>query len=604
MSGPKISEYELEQQRRQRLREALEIRKAAYCRAISIRQNLLKQIQINENIFNSKLEMLKSVKTDNQQLASAYCRQTEEIERVLSDFDDMMNKPIPRMDDITESEYTQCAQADLINGGTKVLKTRFDNLLAEYNEKEKQISEEIKKQIEYMKANTELEMQRTKSRRAIQQFADQLQKIINSHESVSEVENAVSEIKSVRASLLDDAGELLHLSVPSQTEDVRNLMIKTMRESEALINMADKVIQGSLGQIKSFAASKKEVSSILDDFDAQQKRAAVSNALTEVNDVHLAEYKEPDYYKTLEENARKELNFLLDRIEDAVCNDSVCTEDDQRLGEIYLNIQKTAEHAQKSLAVEIIQAQDILAQVNLRAEHFEQCYCRYATACEMLNQLYEANGEEDKKIKVLERMDYVSFDALRDEEERINGILTMENEQCFIRKTINEVMREFGYGMAEEFVLHRQQKGTHLLCRKENSDTAIHVHYGRGAKKRIMLEVVGVRKMSGGNLDNGVNGRMIEPDALTEKRRQELLERQTAFCLIHPEIIKALEAKGIKTSSIEWNPPGIEFCEEIAIIDKTVGKEHIRQAGTDKDGGRKKQIPKFMEKRMSSRKFA
>lgn len=607
MSGPKISEYELEQQRRQRLREALEIRKAAYCRAISTRQNLLKQIQISENIFESKREMLKSkremlksVKTDNQQIASAYLRQTNEIERVLSDFDKIMNESIPRMDEITESESTKCAQADYINKCTAVLKIRFDKLLAEYNEKEKQINEEIneeiKKQIEYKKANTELEMQRTKSEQAILQYADKLEKIINSQKSVSEVENAVSEIKSVRAFLLDNAEKLLQLQVPSQTEEVRNLIIKTMRESEALINMADKKIQGSLGQIKNFAASKKEVSSILEDYEAQQKRVASSNMLTEINDICFSEYKEPDYYKTLEENARKELDSLLSRIEDAVCDHSVCREDTQCLEEIYDRIQKTAEISQKSLAAEIIQAQDILAQVNLRAELFEKCYCSYATACEMLNQLYKANGEEHKKIEVIERMDYVSFEALCDEEERINGILTLENERCFIRKTIDEVMQEFGYSMAEEFVLHREQKGTHLLCKKENGDTAIHVHYGNGAKKRIMLEVVGVRKTSGDNLDNGVNGQVIESDALSEKRRQELLERQTAFCLIHPEIIKALEAKGIKTSSIELNPPGIEFCEEIAIKDKTVVEPRSKPP-------RKKSIPKSMEKRMSKRKF-
>lgn len=44
MSGPKISNYELEQLRRQRLEEALEARKAKYCRAISLRQGLLKQV--------------------------------------------------------------------------------------------------------------------------------------------------------------------------------------------------------------------------------------------------------------------------------------------------------------------------------------------------------------------------------------------------------------------------------------------------------------------------------------------------------------------------------------------------------------------------------
>lgn len=609
MSGPKISEYELEQRRRQRLNAALEIRKAAYCDAISTRQSLLRQIQVNEKIFNSKRKRSESEKTGNEQINSAYRRQTKEIEAVLDAFKAIMNESIPGMDEITESESTQCVQADNINRRTAELKKIFNRLLEDYDREEKKIGEEIKaeyiKEYEYIKAKAELEVQRTKSRQAIQQFADKLKKTINSLESVSEVENAVSKIKSVRVALLDNADKLLHLQVPSQTKDVKNLIIKTVQESEALINRADKEIQGPLRQIKNFAESKKEVSRILDDFDAQQERAALSKALTEIDDTRFTEYKEPEYYKALEEDARKELDSILDRIEDAVCDDSVCQEDAQRLEEIYINIQETAEHSKGSLAAEIIQAKDSLAQVNLRAKDFEQCYCRYFTACEMLNQLYEANGEGYKKIKVMERMDHVSFETLCDEEERINGILTLENERCFIRKTINEVMQEFGYSMGEEFVLHREQKGTHLLCKEENGDTAIHVHFGNGAKKRIMLEVVGVGKTSGDNLNDGVNGQIIEADKLSEKRRQELFERQTAFCQIHPEIIKALEAKGIRTSSIELNPPGIEFCEEIAIKDKTVENEDATQIGDDRrNQRRRRETPKFMEMRMSKRRFS
>ena len=188
---------------------------------------------------------------------------------------------------------------------------------------------------------------------------------------------------------------------------------------------------------------------------------------------------------------------------------------------------------------------------------------------------------------------------------RINGILVQENERCFIRKTIDEVMREFGYSMSDEIVLYRKQKGTHLLCKREDDDTAIHVHYGTGAKRRIMLEVVGIGKASGGNLDDGVNGQIIGPDALSESRRQELLKRQTAFCRIHPEMIRALEKKGIITSSLEPNPPRIEFCEEIAVVDKTAVE--INSAGDGeiamREQRRRKSMPKFMEKRVSKRKF-
>lgn len=613
MSGPKISEYELEQLRRQRLREALEARKAKYCCAISMRQGLLKQIQASATIFESKLEVLKSMKHDNQQIVSAYLRQANAIKAVCRKFDDIMNEPIPRMDEITESESTQCKQADFMNERTETLKSQFDHLLAKYDKEEKQIGENI----EYIKANIELERQREESRQAIRQCSDKLQKIASSAESVSEMENAVSAIKSVRTDLLDNADRLLHLLIPPQTKDVKNLIIKTRQESEALINLADKNIQGPLEHIKNYAAARKEVSDILDDFDARRKRAALSDTLTKMEDIRFAEYEEPNYYKTLEEDARKKLDSLLDKIEDTICDVSVCAEDTQCLGEIYINIQKTAEHSRRSLAAEIIQAQDILAQVKLRSERFEQCYCRYATACEMLNQLYKAGGEENRSVKVMDRMDFISLNALCDEEMRINGILALENERCFIRKTIDEVMREFGYNMAEEFVLHREQRGTHLLCRKEGDDTAIHVQYGTGVKRRIMLEVVGVGKTFRGNLDNGVNGQIIGPDALPEGRRKQLLDRQTAFCLIHPKIIEALGKKGIRTSSIELNPPGIEFCEEIAVVDKIAGEKGLADEGKIAGekrlavGGedakrrppRKKSVPGFMEKRMSKRKF-
>ena len=60
MSGPKTSGCELEQQKRQRLREALEIRKAAYYHAISKRQILLKQIQTSAEILERKLKQIQT----------------------------------------------------------------------------------------------------------------------------------------------------------------------------------------------------------------------------------------------------------------------------------------------------------------------------------------------------------------------------------------------------------------------------------------------------------------------------------------------------------------------------------------------------------------
>lgn len=631
MSGPKTSECELEQQKRQRLREALEIRKAAYYHAISKRQILLKHIQTSTEILERKLKHIQTsrdvfkekrnqsgaiiieeakIEEENRDIISAYEEQIHQINHVTNIFYKMTNEPMPEMDDITESESTQCLQADQIQKRTKQLEAEYNSLLADYNRTEertekcvKQAEESIRQIIqEYRKASAELSAQRDQCQKNIRQISNHLQSIIDSQASVLEMEHAVSAIRSVRTTLLEQSEALLNRPIPTQTaEEVRALTLQTRQETEALIDRANQDIQGPLEQMKRFAASQQEVSAIIYAFEAQRNRAASSDALTEIKDQFYSEPEAPDPYKALEETMRKELDSILDRIEDAVCNDSVCKEDAQQLVEIYGDIQKTANNSRGSLAAELIQARDILAQVNRRAELFEQCYCRYVTACEMLNQLYERTGEERKRKAVIERSGFASIDELGDEEERISAILTAENEQHFIRKTITEVMRAFGYNMTEGFVLHREQRGTHLLCRKENEDTAIHVHYSGGAKKRFMLEVVGVRKVSESELEKGVNGKIIGTEALSEARRQELLERQTAFCQIHPEIIRVLEEKGIRTSSIELNPPDIEFCEEIAITGAvTEGEEDAA-----KRGGRKARNarPKEMEMRMTRRKF-
>lgn len=616
MSGPKYSEYDLEQERRQRLREALEIRKAAYCRAVNERQKLLKQIEAGRKFLESKKKFFEEKrdkseqdecrpeKSEAEKLKSAYRELVEKIETVLSRCEENMDSPVPKTDNRTESESTECEEADWINVYTEQLKTEFDRLLETYNETEKRTEEKVREirecveeRREYGKAKRELAAQREKSNRAIQEFAEKLQETINSQGPVSEMKNAVAEISAVRASLLADAGKLLRRPLPKQAEQVRTLTAKTMRAAEALINTAERNIRRPLEQMKRFAAFQKEVTGILRDFEAQQKRAALRPALTKINDVKYDEYEEPDHYKTLEEKARRDLNSVLDRIEDAICDDSVCAEDVRRLEAIYQSIQETVKHSRGSLAGELSQAWDILGQVKIRAESFERCYCGYTTACEMLNRLYAENGEPNKQIDILDRLDYDSIGALYDEEARINGILVQENERKFIRNTIKEVMEQFGYNMAEELVLHREQKGYHLLCKKEGGDTGIHVHYSNGAKKRIMLEVVGVGKTTEDKLAEGVNGRMIGPDELTESRRQQLLARQTGFCLIHPRIVAALEEKGIRTNAIEFCPPGMEFCEEIALVDKEKGEEKRKRER------RRRQTPKFMEKRMSKRKL-
>ncbi|MBQ5754872.1 MAG: hypothetical protein IIV90_04310 [Oscillospiraceae bacterium] len=157
---------------------------------------------------------------------------------------------------------------------------------------------------------------------------------------------------------------------------------------------------------------------------------------------------------------------------------------------------------------------------------YADAYDRYAALCTLLkkpirpqNDLGTAR-EWEEQVEILEE-EYRCIDEME-----------------YIADTINEVMEEQGYSLMGSSVLRRRDTGSQVdySLYQFGDDTGIAVYTGENGE--VMMEIE--------NLGQG---------NLTDDERDLSYEEQLYFCASHPELVEALEKRGILINQKSWQAP-------------------------------------------------
>lgn len=357
------------------------------------------------------------------------------------------------------------------------------------------------------------------------------------------------EIKQIKSCAIDDLNGILAVkSIPAEAEEIEHL-------DQLLITAFNKAYGDTYlkqaNRIKTIIHAEYEFESndekIRREFDFSNLK---KDTVDEMNDVS---------FEDVGENQISEVTVYLETIKNLVNNDDAINREDKK----------------QLLAVK----QDILNSINCTFDVQSAIFCEadlllkkvtYNTA--LFNDVYrDYYAEYTAFIKEYNKSRRNKFDNLPKEKYQFKNIEQLESElsmvrirsrklseQNYIRKQLDEVMRELGYHMSEELVFNSSNVGQHLICKSGSDSTALHVHIAD--TNNVMIEVVGYQNGTKDAYDN-----IVTSDELTCEERETLLQTQSKFCELHPVICEKLKSRGIVFSKISHKTPNLKYCKKVII---------------------------------------
>ena len=170
----------------------------------------------------------------------------------------------------------------------------------------------------------------------------------------------------------------------------------------------------------------------------------------------------------------------------------------------------------------------------------------------------------------LPRSAFASAVELEQEIQRLDILTKTENERAYIREQMDDVMRLFGYKVAESIVLRGSSKGNHYLFESERGDAPIHCFVSDG--QRIMLETVGLDNLDEGGADGHEGIAVVN---LTDAEKMQIVEQQKSFCAMHPKITEELRKRGVIINHVKLTEVGEKHAKVLRIKGK---QSNLRRA--------------------------
>lgn len=131
-------------------------------------------------------------------------------------------------------------------------------------------------------------------------------------------------------------------------------------------------------------------------------------------------------------------------------------------------------------------------------------------------------------VQLLEQSAFKDAEAIRKEIERLNNIFRKQDEMDFIADQINEAMVELGYTFVSSSILVNKDNGdTDFSLYKADEQTGIAIYTDQSGAVMMRMTVLG------------------DDPTISEADRDFSYQRQIDFCAGHPDIIKALAARGV-----------------------------------------------------------
>lgn len=368
-------------------------------------------------------------------------------------------------------------------------------------------------------------------------------------------------LRAVRDRYLTQADQYLYASVPDGADQIDALAARTSAAAAALASDYRQAAASLEAKVQAHLQDTARAG----EFARRQSRAvAAAERAVHVRDIDLTDLidrvkAQPD----LEQQARQQAADMFRRIESVVNSDCVTEKRKDGLYRLAEGLYQALSSGDASVRAALIQCRQALGQAELEAQTFERQYQAYYRQYVLhFNRLQGTR----QFVVPKERYRFASLEALREETDRLAETSSAARERDYIRAQLDQVMRRFGYSTTSELVLRPDQTGVHYLSRKDGGDAAIHTYLSEDSDS-IMMETVSVAAAEPGEQD-----RIVGADELSGEEKQRLLEQQTQFCRMHPQILEALAERGVILSALSRQPADEQFCRKIA-----AGREQAAQ---------------------------
>jgi len=361
-------------------------------------------------------------------------------------------------------------------------------------------------------------------------------------ESKAAAEN-MREVQEKYYKLMD---KVLEKALSPDPEDIDKL-------SQNIEEECSRLYKECLLELSSIATRSKEYLKELELVDA--KDFGFANSFNTQNAELTADYD----FSGVSQKIATIISNILSEAQNYINNDLVKPKEKDDIISIVSNVKELMGDKEKYTEnmVESINAQYLLVKNSIqnRIDIFEALYADYIT------ELLDFSSMTGIAPIIPPRNKFANVEELRTELENIREKAQSAMFNNYLMEQLDDVMQMFGYNVGERLVLNKNQKGNHILCPKDDDDSAIHLYVSE--KDEIMIEIVGHEEYDGSAENALKNAKVIESKDLAAAERAEILEKQHTFCEVQREMIKELERRGILIGEMMENAADEKYCKKI-----------------------------------------
>lgn len=252
----------------------------------------------------------------------------------------------------------------------------------------------------------------------------------------------------------------------------------------------------------------------------------------------------------------QEIKNLLETIR-ALKNDEATSHNDLKLlSSIRSDLIQVIECNEFNTQTAVInEANMVIQSVQSRNALFNSLYSAYFAEYNLyLQEVNKCCVSNKLPILPKEKTAFQSIEMLQAELSKLRVRARHLAQQNYIRQSINRVLSKFDFMPCQELVFDAAANGRHFIS-KYNDDKSSALHVYLGDQNHVMMEFVGT--------EEGHENRVIGADELLPAEAAGMLEKQNAFCKIHPLITKELENLGIRFTPVQHSHPALNFCKKV-----------------------------------------
>lgn len=252
----------------------------------------------------------------------------------------------------------------------------------------------------------------------------------------------------------------------------------------------------------------------------------------------------------------KEIKYLLETIRTLKNNDATSHNDLKLLSDIRSDLINILECDEFNIQTAVInEANMVIQSVQSHNALFNSIYSDYFAEYNLYVQEVNKCCIRNKlPILPKEKTAFQSIDMLQTELSKLRVRARHLAQQNYIRQSINRVLNKFNFSPCQELVFESAANGRHFICEySDDKNSALHIYLG--AQNHVMMEFVGT--------EAGPENKVIGADELSSAETAAMLEKQNAFCRIHPLITRELENLGLRFMPVQHKQPALSYCKKI-----------------------------------------